>query len=58
MCVNQYMEDLLFQRDEYGRYTGSPYDNFIRVNHLPQQPLAGRERGSLPRSNYSRKFPR
>jgi cytochrome c peroxidase len=41
LCINQYMEDLLFARDEYGRYTGSPYDNFIRVNHLPQQPLAG-----------------
>lgn len=41
MCINQYMEDLLFQRDEYGRYTGSPYDNFVRVNHLPKEPLAG-----------------
>ncbi len=46
LCVNQYMEDLLFQRDEYGRYTGSPFDNFIRVNHLPQQPLAGQTRAA------------
>ena len=38
------MEDLLFQRDEYGRYIGSPYDNFLRVNHLPQEPLAGQSK--------------
>jgi cytochrome c peroxidase len=41
LCINQYMEDLLFQRDSFGRYIGSPYDNFLRVNHLPQAPLAG-----------------
>jgi hypothetical protein len=41
MCIAQYMEDLLFQRDQFGRYIGSPYDNFLRVNHLPQAPLAG-----------------
>lgn len=44
LCINQYMEDLLFQRDEYGRYIGSPYDNFLRVNHLPQEPLAGQSK--------------
>jgi cytochrome c peroxidase len=44
LCVNQYMEDLLFQRDEYGRYIGSPFDNFLRVNHLPQEPLAGQSK--------------
>ncbi len=36
-----YMKDLLFQRDSFGRYIGSPYDNFLRVNHLPGAPLAG-----------------
>jgi cytochrome c peroxidase len=41
LCISQYMQDLLFQRDSYQRYIGSPYDNFLRVNHLPQQPLAG-----------------
>ena len=41
LCMAQYMKDLLFQRDVYGRYIGSPYDNFLRVNHLPQAPLAG-----------------
>jgi cytochrome c peroxidase len=41
ICIAQYMKDLLFQRDSFGRYIGSPYDNFLRVNHLPQQPLGG-----------------
>ena len=41
MCVATYMKDLKFQQDEYGRYIGSPYDVFLRVNHLPVQPLAG-----------------
>jgi len=41
MCIAQYMKDLLFQRDQFERYIGSPYDNFLRVNHLPQAPLAG-----------------
>jgi cytochrome c peroxidase len=41
LCIATYMQDLLFQRDTYGRYIGSPYDNFLRVNQLPQQPLAG-----------------
>jgi cytochrome c peroxidase len=41
LCIATYMRDLLFQRDTYGRYIGSPYDNFLRVNHLPAQPLAG-----------------
>jgi hypothetical protein len=43
-CITQYMKDLLYQRDEYGQYVGTPYDNFVRVNHLPQQPLAGETR--------------
>jgi cytochrome c peroxidase len=41
ICITQYMKDLLFQRDSFGRYIGSPYDNFLRMNHLSQQPLAG-----------------
>lgn len=43
-CIATYMRDLLFQQDEFGRYIGSPYDNFLRVNHLPVQPLAGETR--------------
>ncbi|HZD47786.1 MAG TPA: hypothetical protein VE178_03500 [Silvibacterium sp.] len=41
MCIAQYMKDLLFKRDQFKRYIGSPYDNFLRVNQLPQAPLAG-----------------
>ena len=41
LCITQYMKDLLFQRDTYGRYIGSPYDAFLRVNNLPIAPLAG-----------------
>ena len=41
LCMATYMKDLLFQRDKFQRYIGSPYDNFLRVNHLPQAPLAG-----------------
>lgn len=41
LCITTYMKDLLFQQDEYGRYIGSSYDNFLRLNHLPQVPLAG-----------------
>jgi len=40
-CISTYMGDLLFSQDEFGRYIGSPYDVFLRVNHLPVQPNAG-----------------
>jgi len=39
--IAQYMYGLLFKQDELGRYYASPYDVFIRINHLPQQPRAG-----------------
>jgi cytochrome c peroxidase len=35
------MGDLLFKQDEFGRYIASPYDVFLRINHLPVQPNAG-----------------
>ena len=41
MMISNYMNDLRYKQDEFGRYIGSPYDNFLRVNHLPVQPLAG-----------------
>jgi cytochrome c peroxidase len=44
LCIGQYMKDLLFQRDQFGRYIGSPYDNFLRVNHLQAAPLAGQSK--------------
>ena len=40
-CISTYMGDLLFQQDEFGRFIGSPYDVFLRINHLPVQPNAG-----------------
>ncbi len=46
ICIGQYMKDLLFQRDELGNFIGSPYDNFLRVNHLPAAPLAGETKAS------------
>jgi cytochrome c peroxidase len=39
--VAQYMYGLLFKQDENGNYYASPYDVFLRVNHLPTQPRAG-----------------
>ncbi len=52
LCIGQYMKDLLFQRDSFGRYIGSPYDNFLRVNHLPQAPLAGQTKAAYNLSLY------
>ena len=40
-CISTYMGDLLFKHDEFGRYIASPYDVFLRINHLPVQPNAG-----------------
>jgi cytochrome c peroxidase len=40
-CISTYMGDLLFSQDEFGRFIGSPYDVFLRINHLPVQPKAG-----------------
>ena len=40
-CISTYMGDLVFQQDEFGRFVGSPYDVFLRINHLPIQPNAG-----------------
>jgi cytochrome c553 len=47
-CISTYMGDLRFQHDEFGRFTGSPYDVFLRVNHLPVQPNGGE---SIPQYN-------
>jgi hypothetical protein len=47
-CIATYMGDLLFQQDEFGRYIGSPYDVFLRINHLPVQPNSGE---SIPQYN-------
>ncbi len=39
--IAQYMRGLLFKQDENGNYYASPYDVFLRINHLPTQPRAG-----------------
>ncbi len=52
LCMTTYMQDLLFQRDEFQRYIGSPYDNFLRVNHLPTQPLAGETKAAYNQRLY------
>jgi cytochrome c peroxidase len=53
MMISTYMRDLLFSQDEFGRYIGSPYDNFLRVNHLPVQPLAGETKAAYNQRLYS-----
>ncbi len=52
LCIGQYMKDLLYQRDSFGRYIGTPYDNFLRVNHLPAAPLAGQTKAAYNLSLY------
>jgi hypothetical protein len=39
--VAAYAEGLLFKQDELGRIIASPYDVFLRANHLPTAPRAG-----------------
>jgi hypothetical protein len=39
--IASYMYGLLFKQDENGNYYASPYDVFVRINHLPTQPTAG-----------------
>ena len=33
--IAQYTYGLLFKQDQFGRYYASPYDVFLRINHLP-----------------------
>lgn len=46
--IAQYTYGLLFKQDQFGRYYASPYDVFLRINHLPVQPKAGE---SIPQYN-------
>lgn len=52
LCITTYMQDLQFQRDKFKRYIGSPYDNFLRVNHLPAAPLAGQTKAAYNQQLY------
>ena len=51
--VAQYMAGLLFKQDQFGRYYASPYDVFLRVNHLPVQPAAGQTVAQYDQELYS-----
>jgi len=51
-CISTYMGDLLFKQDEFGRYIASPYDFFLRINHLPVQPNAGETRAQYNQRLY------
>jgi hypothetical protein len=53
MMISTYMRDLHFSQDEFGRYIGSPYDNFLRANHLPVEPLAGESKAHYNQRLYS-----
>ncbi len=52
-CISTYMGDLLFSQDEFGRYIGSPYDVFLRINHLPVQPKAGETHSAVQPATFS-----
>jgi cytochrome c peroxidase len=52
-CITQYMKDLLYQRDAFHHYVGTPYDNFLRVNHLPEQVLSGETRAQYNQRLYA-----
>jgi hypothetical protein len=36
--VGAYLRQLLFAQDDAGRFSGSPFDVFLRRNHLPREP--------------------
>ena len=50
------MQDLLFRRDKFKRYIGSPYDNFLRVNNLPGAALR-RTKAAYNGGSFSRCWP-
>ncbi len=39
--VQAYMNSLTFTTDETGNFSGSPYDVFLKKNHLPRRPMPG-----------------
>lgn len=39
--IAAYVDSLQFSRDAQGNYNGSPYDQFLKHNHLPRRPRAG-----------------
>ena len=51
--IAQYTYGLLFKQDQFGRYYASPYDVFLRLNHLPVQPKAGESTRQYNQRLYS-----
>jgi hypothetical protein len=47
ICIAQYMKDLLFKRDEFARYIGSPYDNGSAREPSPAGAACRRVEGAL-----------
>lgn len=39
--VTAYLNGIDFEKDEQDLYSGSPYDEFLKINHLPREPQAG-----------------
>jgi hypothetical protein len=39
--MTEYLRQLIFQRDRRGFFSGSPYDEFLRINRLPRAPDPG-----------------
>ncbi len=39
--VNDYMNGIDFEKDDSGIYTGSPYDEFLKINKLSPEPKSG-----------------
>jgi cytochrome c peroxidase len=39
--ITAYMRSLEFSKDEQGDFNGSPYDQFLKLNHLPEKPGPG-----------------
>jgi len=41
--IAEYVNQLGYARDDHGNYTGSPYDQFLKINKLPRQPRKGED---------------
>jgi cytochrome c peroxidase len=39
--ITTYMRSLEFSKDDQGAFNGSPYDHFLKANHLPEKPAPG-----------------
>jgi hypothetical protein len=49
--IAMYVNDLVFEQDDNGASTASPYDQFLAINNLPRQPMPDE-----PEKHYSRRL--